>query len=179
MLHFGIELTSPKATVPVLIVGNKVIDESLDIMHWALAQSDPLNWATSLSSEQHAQTSALILENDGEFKHWLDRYKYADRYPQHTDIFYRNQAEKTLQKLEVILSKQAYLISMQPTLADLAVLPFIRQFSNVNVDWFNTAPYPHVLTWRNKLLATPLFLTTMQKYNAWDALHSPVYFPPQ
>ena len=95
---------SPKATVPVLqTIDGKVIDESIDIALWALAQSDPKNWYQGLSNEQHQQMLALIEQNDGEFKYFLDRYKYADRYPEQSQQYYRQQGEKTLAQLETLL----------------------------------------------------------------------------
>ncbi|MEC9313982.1 MAG: glutathione S-transferase, partial [Pseudomonadota bacterium] len=126
---------SPKATVPVLLTADdKVIDESIDIAFWALAQHDPDNWYQSLTSEQHEQMLALIENNDGEFKYFLDRYKYADRYPEQDERFYREQGEKTLTRLEQLLTEHDCLLRDSWTLADIALLPFIRQFAFVDKD---------------------------------------------
>jgi glutathione S-transferase len=88
---------SPKGTVPVLIVSkDSIIEESLEIMYWALEQHDPHAWLSQLSERERADTDSLISNNDGDFKYWLDRYKYADRYPEHTELYYREQGEKNV-----------------------------------------------------------------------------------
>jgi len=138
---------SPKGTVPVLITtDDHIIDESLDIMSWALQQNDPNNWS-GLTAQQQQSTTQLIEENDGPFKHWLDKYKYADRHPEQTETFYRQQGELTLKTLEQKLTENDYLVSNRLSLADIALLPFIRQFASVDKTWFDTAPYPNVQTW--------------------------------
>ncbi len=135
---------SPKGTVPVLITPDgTLVEESLDLMYWALRQSDPESWLVT-ASQQVTLTRQLIQQNDSEFKQYLDRYKYADRYPEHSEIYYRQQAEKTLVNLEKNLSTNGCLVSENITLADMAILPFIRQFALVDKDWFDSAPYPPV-----------------------------------
>lgn len=152
---------SSKATVPVLLTtDNRVIDESLDIMLWALRQSDPDTWLTNINY-------ALIKNNDGPFKQWLDRYKYADRYPEHTQQFYREQGEQTLLMLEQTLADSAFLAGKTATLTDIAIFPFIRQFISVEQEWFKHAPYPKIRQWLNYFLTSELFQTTMQKYSPW------------
>jgi glutathione S-transferase len=154
---------SPKATVPVLLTSdNTIIDESLDIMHWALKQSDPDNWLSNVNSE-------LITNNDGDFKHWLDRYKYADRYPEHSEHYYRQQGEKTLLVLENMLEKSAYLAGNDITFNDIAIFPFIRQFAFADLNWFEIAPYPKLRTWLNALINNVLFQKIMVKYQPWIA----------
>ncbi|MFW5451221.1 MAG: glutathione S-transferase [Methylophagaceae bacterium] len=153
---------SPKATVPVLLTADKtVIDESLDIMLWALNQSDPDNWLSDINNE-------LIANNDGEFKHWLDRYKYADRYPEQSEYYYRQQAEKMLVILEQQLAENGCLVSAKLSLTDMAIFPFIRQFAFVDKAWFDSTPYPHVKTWLTSLIDSSLFRTIMVKYPAWQ-----------
>jgi len=155
---------SPKGTVPVLVLPNgAVIDESLDIMQWALAINDPQDWLSS-QTEVHA----LISHNDGEFKYYLDRYKYADRYPEHSAEHYRNQGELFLTKLEALLQKTAFLLGQHFGLADAAIAPFIRQFAAVNSDWFSTAPYPALRTWLQDFLDSALFNDVMQQYQPWE-----------
>ena len=153
---------SPKATVPVLLtVDNKVIDESLDIMLWALRQADPNAWLKDINY-------ALIKNNDGTFKHWLDRYKYADRYPEHTLQYYREQGEQTFILLEQALADSAFLSGDTLTLTDIAIFPFIRQFISVEQDWFVQTPYHKTKQWLNYLLASELFQITMHKYLPWN-----------
>lgn len=152
---------SPKATVPVLLTPEKiVIDESLDIMLWALQQSDPNTWLNNINY-------ALIKNNDGPFKQWLDRYKYADRYPEYSQQFYREQGEQTLLMLEQALADSAFLSGDTVTLTDIAIFPFIRQFISVEQGWFEHAPYPNTSRWLDFLLASELFQKTMHKYSPW------------
>jgi glutathione S-transferase len=160
---------SPKGTVPVLITReDTLLEESLDIMHWALEQHDPHAWLSQLSERERADTDSLISNNDGDFKYWLDRYKYADRYPEHTELYYREQGEKTLAELEQRLSQQQGLMGDQWTLADIALLPFIRQFAFVDKVWFDQAPYPNVRRWLNDFLDSALFKQIMPKFAQWQ-----------
>lgn len=153
---------SAKGTVPVLQFANgDVIDESLDIMHWALAINDPFNWQV----DGHLQTitSYLIQQNDGMFKFYLDRYKYAERFPQHPKHYYRQQAALFLAMLTRYLNQHTYLISHQPTFADMAIIPFVRQFAQVDRDWFDASPYTTVRQWLDALVQSPLFLDAIKK----------------
>ncbi|MBL1320631.1 MAG: glutathione S-transferase [Methylophaga sp.] len=162
---------SPKATVPVLLTNDQtVIDESLDIMHWALKQSDPDNWLSNINNE-------LIANNDGDFKHWLDRYKYADRYPEHSEHYYRQQGEKTLLMLEALLEKSAYLTANNITFTDIVIFPFIRQFAFSDMNWFEIAPYPKLRAWLIALIDSVLFQKTMVKYQPWKADGLVTVFP--
>lgn len=168
---------SPKATVPVLVLSDHtVLEESLDIIYWALNKNDPEQWWQGLSIEQQQLTSTLIQQNDGPFKHWLDRYKYADRYPQESAEHYRQQAQTYLAQLEQQLSRQPYLLTDRLTLADIAIFPFIRQFAFVDKNWFDQSPYPHLQRWLNALLGSPLFTEAMVKYAPWEPNHNPVIF---
>ena len=155
---------SPKGTVPVLVLpSGQVIDESLDIMQWALAINDPQDWLNT-QTEAHA----LISYNDNEFKYYLDRYKYADRYPEYSAEHYRNQGELFLTKLEALLQKTAFLLGEHFGLADAAIVPFIRQFAAVDSNWFPTAPYPRLQAWLQDFLDSALFNGVMQKYQPWE-----------
>jgi glutathione S-transferase len=159
---------SAKATVPVLITGDKqIIDESLDIMLWALRQHDPAGWLEREASAHSAMLN-LISACDGPFKQALDRYKYADRQAQHPAAWHRAQAEFFLQMLEQRLDRSRYLFGTRPGCADMAVLPFVRQFALVDRDWFDSSAYTATRHWLDQLLATPLFAAVMQKYPPWQ-----------
>ncbi|WP_290518179.1 glutathione S-transferase [Alcanivorax sp.] len=166
---------SPKGTVPVLrLADGAVIDESRDIMVWALEQQDPqgLLDATVLD-----QANALIEQNDNEFKYWLDRYKYADRHVEMTQTEYRQRGEGFLQVLESLLESRAYLLGDDPTIADIGVMPFVRQFAHVDRDVFSQLPYPNLQRWLQGWLAHPLFLQTMIKLPVWQEGDEVVVFP--
>ncbi|MDE1912732.1 MAG: glutathione S-transferase [Pseudomonas sp.] len=150
---------SPKGTVPVLSVDGRVIDESLAIMRWALAQNDPEGW---LLGDDRA-TQALIEENDQGFKHQLNRYKYAERYPEQPMEHYRAEGEVFLMKLEGLLAEQEYLLAGHLSLADVALAPFVRQFAHVDREWFGQAPYPRLQGWLQRFLESPLFIVVMAK----------------
>lgn len=150
---------SPKGTVPVLSVDGEVIDESLAIMQWALAQHDPDNWLLG----GDPAVLALVAENDQGFKYHLDRYKYAERYPEQPMEHYRAEGEVFLQKLEGLLTGRAYLLADHPSLADMALAPFVRQLAHVDRDWFAAAPYPRLQQWLERFLQSPLFVGVMAK----------------
>lgn len=148
---------SPKGTVPVLITEDgTVIEESLQIMHWALALNDPDNWLASDAKD-------LISENDGAFKQALDRYKYAIRFPEKPAATHRADGEVFLFKLENILHHQCFLSGKNIGLTDIAIFPFIRQFAGVDAAWFETAPYPKLCAWLKARVESNLFLSVMQK----------------
>lgn len=158
---------SPKATVPVLCLSDgSIIDQSREIMLWALGKNDPL---ACLPTEQKAlaDTAALIELNDNSFKAHLDHYKYADRFPAFPPEHYRQQGEEFLLKLDQMLEKSSYLMGENMTLADIAIFPFIRQFSSVDRDWFDQSPYTHLRKWLDMHLSSPLFLDVMKKYPRW------------
>jgi len=158
-------LASPKATVPVLQLQNgDVIDESLEIMFWALQQHDPGHW---LENGEIQQARELIVWNDGEFKYYLDRYKYADRYPECCQLEYRQQGELFLVELERRLNQQQFFCGNHFALADAAILPFIRQFAAVDSVWFEDSPYPALQQCLNRFLSSHLFDKVMTKYIPW------------
>ncbi len=168
---------SPKATVPVLqLEDGAVIDESLDIIDWALTRNDPDNWLPRSSSE-HVITDQLIEENDVHFKPLLDRYKYAVGHPEKTEQAHRMEGEYFLRILEQQLSENRYLIGLRVTLADVAIFPFIRQFAGVDSKWFNESPYPHLKTWLQQWQASPLFQSVMVKYPQWKPGNPQMIFP--
>jgi glutathione S-transferase len=169
----ALQLTSPKATVPVLVLDNgRVIDESIDIMRWALLQNDPEHWKDA----SLAPAESLIEWNDGEFKHFLDRYKYADRYPDLSAMVSRQQAEQFLAELERRLAQNAYLCGSRLSLADAAILPFIRQFAAVDSAWFESAAYPAVQDWLNAFVDSNRFKAVMTQYRPWKPGDLPIWF---
>ncbi len=152
---------SPKGTVPVLSVDGRVIEESLEIMQWALAQHDPDDWLL------HGDPAvlALITENDQMFKQHLNRYKYAERYPEQPMEHYRAKGEVFLLTLEGLLAGRDYLLASHPSLADAALVPFVRQFAHVDREWFAGSNYPKLQQWLQRYLTSDLFLQIMDKHN--------------
>nr|WP_257535310.1 glutathione S-transferase [Marinobacter adhaerens] len=170
---------SPKGTVPVLELAEShrsarsVIEESREILEWALQQSDP----QGVLKVDSASANALISRNDHEFKHWLDRYKYADRHPEHTQLEYRQQGEVFLQALEDLLAKNRYLLGDNVSIADIGVMPFVRQFAHVDRETFYALPYPHLQQWLRDWLEHPVFQQVMVKYPPWQEGDEIVVFP--
>ncbi len=157
---------SAKGTVPVLqLESGKVIDESLEVMLWALRQQDPGHW---LAGDSEA-CRELIRQSDTEFKYWLDRYKYHVRHPQFSQIDYRQQGEQFLETLDRLLSPSAKgLLTNQITVADVAIFPFVRQFAGVDREWFDCSDYPHVVQWLRLMENSKDFLAVMQKHDVWN-----------
>jgi len=168
---------SPKATVPVLqLVDGTIIEESLEIMLWALHNNDPQQILSSDKSK-HAQMLALIADNDGEFKHNLDRYKYGNRYENVDPLHHRKAAVQFLQSLDELLQRSTYLFGEKPSLADIAIFPFVRQFAGVDRNWFEQSAPEAVQIWLSKWLASKQFCAVMHKYPAWLATDQAVLFP--
>ncbi|MEE8387805.1 MAG: glutathione S-transferase [Acidiferrobacterales bacterium] len=158
---------SAKGTVPVLLLPDgSVIDESWDIMLWALKQNDPEHWLPSDAAVMD-EIAGLVEQNDGEFKQSLDRYKYADRFPEQPMETYRQQGELFLQHLEARLAQTRYVVGAKLTVGDMALLPFIRQFANVDREWFDQTPYLKLRAWLELLLESPLFSDVMIKIPRW------------
>jgi len=170
-------LASPKATVPVLITsGNEVLDESLDIMKWALAINDTKGWLADFSADTVQQMNALILDNDTDFKQCLDQYKYAERFPASPPEYYRQQGEVFLTMLEQRLENSTYLFSSEQSFADSAIFPFIRQFAAVDKDWFTQSPYTKLQRWLELLTNSGEFIHSMKKFPTWEPGDKPVVF---
>lgn len=151
---------SPKGTVPVLVLTDgTVIDESLDIMQWALQRQDAQNWLAADAT----QVQALIAENDSSFKDALQAYKYPERYPT-TQIEARAKGEVFFAKLEAMLDANTYLLKPTISLADVALMPFVRQFAHVDRDWFDQSPYPKLRFWLDTWLESDTFTSVMQKH---------------
>lgn len=154
---------SSKGTVPVLEVDGRVIDESLAIMRWALAQHDPEDWLLKADPAGQQHIAELIEENDHVFKVHLNRYKYAERYPEQPMAFYRAEGEKFLGKLDEMLGHNEYLLADHPCLADVALMPFVRQFAHVDREWFGQTPYVRLQAWLQRFLESDLFTSIMKK----------------
>jgi len=155
---------SPKGTVPVLnFPEGKVIDESLDIMKCSMSVNDPDSWFVNNITDQ----LSAIRTNDNHFKKWLDKYKYHDRYPEFTVQYYRGECEATLNIFEKKLDDEKFLLCQNISLADMALLPFIRQFANVDINWFNER-YTNLSKWMGELIESEIFQSMMKKYRIWD-----------
>ena len=168
---------SPKATVPVLMLPDgRVIAQSLEIMLWALQQSDPAGWLAP-ENESLPAMLALIAENDGLFKQHLDRYKYPNRYPQeHAGAdaaqqfagLHRDSAARWLMALDARLEPHAWLCGPAESLADMAILPFVRQFAHTNAAWFLAQPWSKLKAWLARWESGELFQQVMEKYPPWQ-----------
>ena len=154
---------SPSATVPCLVDGEDILDESLDIMIWALGQNDPEGWL-DMPDKGHE----LIRVADGEFKTALDRYKYASRHAEAPEIA-RAKGARFLVQLNEMLAGNEYLFGDHPSLADMAILPFVRQFAHVDLDWFEAEPWPDLARWLADFKASGQFRGIMEKYPKWQA----------
>ncbi|WP_306114831.1 MULTISPECIES: glutathione S-transferase [unclassified Roseovarius] len=164
--------TSPTATVPCLDTGVEVIDESLDIMLWALRRHDPGEWL-DMPPEGHD----LIAWNDGPFKTALDRYKYVTRHKDVDIGAERSTAVEFLARLDGLLGHGEWLFGKRPGLADMAILPFVRQFAHVDLCWFHAQPLPHVARWLAAFKSSGRFAAIMRKYPPWTPGAPAVLFP--
>jgi glutathione S-transferase len=165
---------SPKGTVPVLALPDgTVIDESLDIMRWALGRNDPAQWLSPAGGSLEDML-ALVDANDGDFKRHLDRYKYPNRYPQESAgddagfaLGHRSAAAQWLTQLDAGLER-GWLFGAQISLADMAILPFVRQFAHTDADWFAAQPWPRLQGWLAAFEGSALYASVMQKHKPWQ-----------
>ena len=158
---------SPKGTVPVLVLADgNVLDESMDIISWALNINDPDKWRIK---HDDALVMKLLEQNDGLFKQQLDHYKYAARFPEQSRQTYREQAEVFLSQLEKQLTLHSYLSGERLGLIDIAIFPFIRQFAYVDKDWFDQSHYLNLQKWLAEIIKSELFLYVMKKYKQWHS----------
>jgi glutathione S-transferase len=163
---------SAKGTVPILVLDNAaqpptIIDESLDVMLWALTKNDPDDLLYSFDQNALPKMLDLIRLFDDEFKTCLNAYKAASRYREDNVTEYRQACEVFIQGLETRLSDNAFLMSAQESLADIALMPFIRQFAKVERQWYLQAPYPRVREWLNFYLQSGMFTRVMAKHEFW------------
>lgn len=172
-------LASPKGTVPVLVLPDgEVIAESLDIMKWALGLSDPEGWLHQPAGILPV-IDDLILRNDSTFKAALDRYKYSWKHPDDDLVVQREIASVFLRELDRRLAGQSWLLGDSASLADMALLPFIRQFSFVDRDWFLAEPWPNLIRWLDAFLESDRFLSIMTKRPKWKNGDPITQFPTQ
>jgi glutathione S-transferase len=171
---------SPKGTVPVLILPDEsIVDESLDIMLWALQQNDPEDLLHKDSPEDLAAMLELITRNDKEFKPQLEIYKKSKRFRTGTELEERQKCEIFIAELEQMLADKergGNFIGDKPGLIDYALLPFVRQFSRVNKAWFKAAPYPLLQAWLVHHLESRLYSKAMAKFPLWLDEHKECLF---
>ncbi len=174
---------SPKATVPVLVdLDGTVIDESFEVMMWALERNDPDEWLKPEAGTLE-EMLALIEKIEGPFKTHLDRYKYANRYTQENDgngvsaEEHRDAGMDILNALEARLQQHPYLFGSRLSLADVATAPFVRQFANTDANWFAAQSIPATQAWLSKFVESELFLSCMNKYDQWNASNKGIKFP--
>ncbi len=170
------ELVPENPSVPVLhLPDGQTIFESWDLLLWAVRENDPDNWLGT--NESHLVAAEQWIEmNDFSFKTDLDHYKYHERYPEQTQLEYRVEAEEYLQDLEEQLQRTRFLLGDSLSIADIGILPFIRQFAFVDREWFDQAPYPQVRAWLDNFLASELFKAVMDKYPVWKPGNKPILF---
>ena len=162
---------SASGTVPTLVLEDQVLDESFDIMRWAMDQSDPEGWL-----EMPEAGYDLVEETDGPFKKALDRTKYASRYPDANKDDHLRTAQEFLKKLDSMLDNQ-HLFADTPRLADVAIFPFVRQFAFIDKTWFDAQDWPRLHRWLESHLASELFLNVMPKYPKWQSGDGKTLFP--
>ena len=161
---------SPKATVPVVVLDDgTVLEESIEIMRWALGRSDPLDWLSR-------SDDALIATNDGPFKHALDRYKYPNRHGSDPHQ-HRKDGIDLLRPLNEVLANQPQLSGATIGMTDAAIMPFVRQFAATDREWFDTQDLPHLIAWLDAHLASDLFARCMVRHKPWQAGDDVIPFP--
>jgi glutathione S-transferase len=176
--------SSAKGTVPILVLTAQqdtaleiVLEESLEIMLWVLAQNDPDDLLCADSPDTLLSMLQLITRFDFEFKNCLEQYKCAKRYHEDNLTLYREECEKFIQDLELRLTQHAFLLSNKESLADIALLPFIRQFARIERQWYLQSPYPKDREWLNRYLQSVMFTKVMAKYPLWLERREDVVFP--
>ena len=169
---------SPKGTVPVLVLKDRVLDQSLDIMHWALQQNDPEDWSTSgLALDEEAR--ALVRICDDAFKTHLDRYKYPNRYDLPNGLADREAGSTYLDQLNTKLMQSKFLMGAKWSWVDTAIAPFVRQFARTDRAWFDAQAWTALQNWLTQFEQSKSFIAVMHRYKIWYEGTKPVAFPPQ
>jgi glutathione S-transferase len=167
---------SAKGTVPILIdVDGRVLDQSIDIMLWALRQHDPEKWLVPQQGSVAEMLELIALFDEG-FKYHLDRYKYPDRYPGVDAQAHRYEGSLYLGRLNAQLSATKYLFGNNVALADMAIAPFVRQFAHTDRAWFNEQPWPQLQAWLTGFTDSEMYASVMQKYEKWESGNVGVVF---
>ena len=151
------------------VFNSNIIHESLEIMKWALNHDDPDLWIFDTEKYQ----LEIISIYDNEFKYWLDRYKYYDRFPENNLNYYQNKCDTYLSKLNILLGNNSYILSDHMCFVDVAIFPFVRQFANVNKQYF-ISNYKNIYNWLNALIKSKLFLSVMHKYPEYNNEQEPL-----
>ena len=167
---------SPKGTVPVLVFKDQVLEESLDILNWALQQSDPESWSTE-GTAMHDEAKALVHQCDSEFKHHLDRYKYPNRYDLTDGMVHRQQGSLFLSQLNDRLSQAACLMGPAWCWVDAAIAPFVRQFARTDREWFDAQAWKPLQNWLTSFEHSEAYSAVMHKYKVWHQGAKPVSYP--
>jgi glutathione S-transferase len=166
-------LASPKGTVPVLVLPDgTVIEQSLDVMLWALRQGSPQNWLPTEATGMEAALASIAV-NDGLFKQALDRYKYPARFALKDGRAHRDEGATVLQQWEGRLVGQPYLNGTHWGLPDAAIAPFVRQFAHTDKAWFAEQHWPHLQRWLANFEASPAFAGVMERVPVWQAGDAP------
>lgn len=166
---------SPKATVPIVCISSKqIIEESLDIMEWALKINDPLK-LLKYEKLNRIEIHNILNKLENEFKQNLDRYKYSSRFDLPSPKLYRDKNLQTLNEFNNLLQNNKGICSSHLSLLDYAIFPFIRQFRNVNSVWFDSLELKFLQTWLYELIDSDEFSSIMKKYEIWNPNQKPIY----
>mgnify|MGYP001452406365 FL=1 len=167
---------SPKGTVPVLILKDKIIDESIDIINWVISKTDIFK--ENLDQNKLELSDEMICIFDDKFKYHLDRYKYSNRYKDADLEFHRSECKKLLVSLEHLISNNVWFFGDKLNKLDISILPFIRQFKIADIDWFDSQKdIPKVKGVLDNFLESKLFIEIMHNYKIWEEGSDSVYFP--
>ena len=168
---------SPKGTVPVLVLSpDNVLEESLDIIDWALSRSDP-EGLLAFDEDEVQEMRILVEQNDGPFKNALDRYKYPNRFDDIAANEHRQLASAFIKELDTKLEGNRFLFGDRISFADVAILPFVRQFAFIDKAWFDAQDWPNVQAWLERFLNSPSFASIMSKYPQWQPGAQDILFP--
>tara|TARA_B100001175_G_scaffold148768_1_gene126180 strand:- start:13 stop:666 length:654 start_codon:yes stop_codon:yes gene_type:complete len=167
---------SPKGTVPVLILKDKIIDESIDVINWVISKTDIFK--ENLDQNKLELSDEMICIFDDKFKYHLDRYKYSNRYKDADLEFHRSECKKLLVSLEHLISNNVWFFGDKLNKLDISILPFIRQFKIADIDWFDSQKdIPKVKEVLDNFLESKLFIEIMHNYKVWEEEADSVYFP--